>query len=412
MVPVRIGFVALFFATVGCNYFPQVESNGVFVCQHDDDCAEGFTCHFTADGEGFCCRDSGDDPNGVCGLSRSDGGDSAPGDTSPGDSAPGDPASGDPAGGDPVTPSGWQISVYSLPAGTREITALWGRSANEVYAGSGSGKALRYDGSGWREWAAATSSFNNGSIHAIWGDATNMVFGVGNSGALVVWDGANFQRHTVVAGDVLALAGVAADDLYAVVRGSSSTALFHFDGTNFTNLLAGSDVGVAQFRALLRLASGDLLIGGSQGKIFSYSGGASAEETVALPTGVLSAVTIIINDFVEVGGEVYAVSADHCIYRRGVGHWDLVFDPVLVGSELRKIAGWAPVGGTELVAVGLSEPLNMHAIVTFDGSTGEHVDPTQRVDLWSLWSPGAGDYFLGGMVRSSIEGRILRMRAR
>lgn len=123
-------------------------------------------------------------------------------------------------------------SMASLPNPTMTVSmepsppalnAVWGSSANNVYAVGEVGAILHFDGSSW-------SPMNSGvlvALNDVWGASASEVFVVGNDGTILKLSGSSWR----------AMSGGTAEDLFAV-WGSSASNVYTF-GANGTILRYG-----------------------------------------------------------------------------------------------------------------------------------------------------------------------------
>ncbi|EYF03099.1 Hypothetical protein CAP_6213 [Chondromyces apiculatus DSM 436] len=75
------------------------------------------------------------------------------------------------------TASGWVASV-----GTDcTCTALWAAGPNDLFVATGQGQILRGDGVGWVDTGAPTSR----NVRALWGTSASDVWAAGDGGALL-----------------------------------------------------------------------------------------------------------------------------------------------------------------------------------------------------------------------------------
>lgn len=148
----------------------------------------------------------------------------------------------------------WNTASINYSFIGHTITAIRGSGASDVWAVGPAGFALHYDGSAWAQvagpgsppdfisvvsfdstdaWIGSTSGvwhYSGGGtwtqalagqrINGVWGASSGAVYAVGNGGLLWLYDGANWtaQRPIGSANDLLAVAGSAAGDVWAVGR--------------------------------------------------------------------------------------------------------------------------------------------------------------------------------------------------
>lgn len=82
-----------------------------------------------------------------------------------------------------VTPDGWEWHNPS-PQG-KDLRAVWGRSATDVYAVGGLGTILHYDDNSWTSMYSGTTNY----LRGIWGSSSSDVYAVGHEGTILHYDG-------------------------------------------------------------------------------------------------------------------------------------------------------------------------------------------------------------------------------
>lgn len=198
----------------------------------------------------------------------------------------------EPALGERLIPSG-TVFHYDGTRWTRQrlgenvgtVTALWGSSANDVYAGTAGGVILHSDGSTWRFAAqlpiqSPALMLGQFDLQTLWGTSTRNLFVAGmriiNQGAddtaisviqtvLLHYDG---ETWTFQPNGERAMAGIGAvwvnspEDIFVVGPGSE---LMHFDGTDWVVLTA--PVPVPAYR-IWAAPTGEVVIIGHAGTIF------------------------------------------------------------------------------------------------------------------------------------------------
>ncbi|HNN95425.1 MAG TPA: hypothetical protein PKI03_24275, partial [Pseudomonadota bacterium] len=96
------------------------------------------------------------------------------------------------------------------------LQAVWGSSANDVWAvGSGSA-TLHWDGTAWRRIGNPGTS---DTLQAVWGTASNNVYAVGDNGLCLRWNGSAWRRIDLPTPTGVGLNdiwGSAANDLWVV----------------------------------------------------------------------------------------------------------------------------------------------------------------------------------------------------
>ncbi len=195
---------------------------------------------------------------------------------------------------------------------------MWGASPDDAWAVGGlpdvDGVILRKDASGWRVIASPTST---GAYFKVWGSSANDVFICGQGGTILHWDGAALApQPTGLAANVtlFTVHGRAPNDVYAV-GGLGSAVVLHYDGTAWTPL---ADPALAHAPGLAGVSvdgDGTLVVSGANGTLLRGRPGALADESRAVTSEDLHAVSIRGGDVFTVGGNYFAPAP---AVRRGV----------------------------------------------------------------------------------------------
>ncbi|RME19478.1 MAG: hypothetical protein D6806_18225 [Deltaproteobacteria bacterium] len=117
-----------------------------------------------------------------------------------------------------------------------DLNAVWASADNDVWA-AGEDGVVHFDGTSWSFDEANASQ----ELMGIWGSSADDIYAVGKIGTLVHWDGSGWTNVTpqISKGDLNAISGYAADDIWAVGTKppvSGVGPIFHFDGTSWSNL--------------------------------------------------------------------------------------------------------------------------------------------------------------------------------
>jgi len=122
-----------------------------------------------------------------------------------------------------VTGSGW-IALGRQPA---PLNAIWGSSANDVFAVGDAGTIVHWNG----DTAEITPSGTQADLHGVWGSGAGDVFAVGDDGAVLHWDGTRWETRRSEPGQPLGdVWGSGPKDVY--VTGTSG--VIHWDGAAWT----------------------------------------------------------------------------------------------------------------------------------------------------------------------------------
>jgi hypothetical protein len=282
----------------------------------------------------------------------------------------------------------------TLPPNANVVQSLWGRSASEIYAGTGDGDVLQYDGHTWR---VAWHSPNNFGIQAIWGTATGIF--VADETALYV-HGARIQSSPSafsVGTHVYDMTGKSDAEVYLVSDLQNGRGFFAFDGMSVTPIVEPTDI--ATLASLGVSSSGDVFVGGN-GAIFRYAHGVYTMEAVDWP------MTWSMNDILgftffgvgAAGTETFAVGSRHLVFRRDAsGTWRQDYSPFLT-DDLHRVAGWTG----EAYAVGGNTsrgPIERWYQGQWQGN-----QLADDVALYSLWSASSDLYYAGGSETGTFNG--------
>jgi hypothetical protein len=125
-----------------------------------------------------------------------------------------------------VTARAWQWQ-NPLPTGN-SIYAVWGSSANDVFAVGKFGTILHYNGS---QWSQMDNLFRT-DLYGVWGNSSNDVYAAGASGTILHYDGNYWSLLDIpFMVDFEGVWGSAANDLYAVGDDESGGYIYHFNGS-------------------------------------------------------------------------------------------------------------------------------------------------------------------------------------
>jgi hypothetical protein len=152
--------------------------------------------------------------------------------------------SGDRAGGVIVHYDGETFTAITPPSAD-ELFAVWAFAANDIWVGGANVALHHWNGSAWSQ--IDMSDFS-GDIHAFWGSAANALWiGADNGGYF--WNGSAIDPDIAISApfNVLALAGSAANDVYAVGVGGTASFLAHWDGETWSNTQTFFNVSDALF---------------------------------------------------------------------------------------------------------------------------------------------------------------------
>lgn len=169
-----------------------------------------------------------------------------------------------------------QLSHYDgtswQPVGKRTATAIWGRSATEVYA---AGDALHiFDGKEWEDIAIPSGPTRRLRASGIWASDRNNIYVVGQAcylcreGMVLHYDGTTFREQPLPQVDVLlAIWGSDPSNIFAA---SASGEILHYDGVEWGRM--DDAPRTAALTAIWGSGPNDVFFAGSAGVILHYTG--------------------------------------------------------------------------------------------------------------------------------------------
>jgi hypothetical protein len=152
---------------------------------------------------------------------------------------------------------------------TDSLVAVWGVSANDIWAVGGSGQIMHNTmATTWSQPQSGTTR----NLWAVWGSGASDVYAVGDRGVIVHYDGSSWSRQSSPATTTLTgLWGSSATDVYAVGFGGE---VLHNDGSGWSEESSGV---TDDLNAITGVGS-DLFVVGSGGVILHRSGGTWSPE--------------------------------------------------------------------------------------------------------------------------------------
>lgn len=306
------------------------------------------------------------------------------------DATPGDSQNTDAAG------LRWAEMVFA-PA-PRELQAVWGRSATEVYVASGGAAMYRWDGAEWREFYRDPQNL---PLRDIWGTAGVLYLATDRS--IVRFEGQTTTSVTYPASRAVhAIWGFGTDDLYAVIAEQLSTGLFRYDGQRFTPVY--EPMGVRELYAVWGPSRDEIYFGGSNGALFRLFRGVVEPEQVEYPAGwTTNDVAMMEFRFIRgFGSELIAGGSQHLIFRRSP---DGVWRPVYAPNQARDLNAAASFDGTEIFAAGGGASYG--PLVRWDGVRWSGLGLTDQWELTDIYAASPDLYFAVGWRRNGVQGVAL-----
>jgi hypothetical protein len=297
----------------------------------------------------------------------------------------------------PETPL--RFGMMSVPADQISLTTIWGRSTNEMFAGTGNGNVLAFSpGSGWQNAWHEPSNFG---IVRIRGTAQQIF--VASTGALHVHGPGIGEdvRSFGVGSWVYDLEVVSDDEAYLVADINNGRAVFAWDGAGVSVLEDQLDAAVLY--GVFVDEDGTLFVA-ANGKIFRYASFTWIEDPIDWPSdfGIADIANFDLYDVARVGSELVAVGDDHHVLRWNGSAWSFVYEPHH-GEYLSSVGA---LSGTEAYAVGRSGAGG--PIARFAGGVWMHVDYQENHNFRDLWIAGPNELYAAGVVGSTFEPVLLR----
>lgn len=247
------------------------------------------------------------------------------------------------------------------------LQAVWGASANDVWAVGSSSSTLHWDGTAWRRIG---NPGTNDTLHAVWGTASNNVYAIGDNGLCLRWNGSVWRRLDLPTPTGVGLNdiwGSAANDIWVV---GDEGLIVRYNGTSWSvvpltpsNSLftvwgsAANNVWIAgEFGFMLRWNGTDLSEFGSGGTtLYTRLRGANASKMWLL-TEYLS---VSPWDGMRWGPTSRGMSSGNYISNLWVANESLVWSTYPSGSAYRWNGTMATTfpggGGNAIWTVGMSD---------------------------------------------------------
>jgi hypothetical protein len=152
----------------------------------------------------------------------------------------------------------WEAEGY---VEVRALRAIWGRSADDVFAVGDDGSVLHHDGSRWQVIGSDLPADRD--LRGVWGGDLG-VYAVGSGGLIARYRDRTWQRMDVpglgAGASIVGIAGRAEDDIFAVVE-NAPHALLHHDGSAWQ--LVGSPFPGRSYGMIRQLGGRDLALLGN-----------------------------------------------------------------------------------------------------------------------------------------------------
>lgn len=300
---------------------------------------------------------------------------------------------------------GWLADATGSDAGP---VRMWGFGPSDLYAGSGTGDVIHYDGT---KWATVLGGDSFVKYLAVFGTAQNNIWTVGNRGRSARFDGTRWIQSPVIMTQALqAVHGTSASDIWAV---GESGYIVHFTGSAWSQVPSGTTQGLLSVFAVApndawavgetgtvrrwngsawqavsigttdsltrvrALSARDVWVTSNQGRVFHYDGAAWSSQRLG-PVS-LSSISGEANDLLVVGARGSLARYD------GTG-WRTPFQPL--PGDLRAVHGFGPEDIWALGGAGL--------LAHFDGYGWQVVPSGTSAELRGLWASSPRDLWIVG----------------
>lgn len=213
--------------------------------------------------------------------------------------------------------SGW-CWENPMPQG-KDLRAVWGSSANDVWMVGSAGTILRWNGSAWSLLPAGSTN----QLNAVWGTSASDVWIAGAAGTLLHWNGTALTP--VASGtsvELLGLGGTSAADAWAV---GSSGKILHWNGTAWSSAPTGL---YSVLRAVWASSAADAWAVGDDGVVLRWNG----TSWVSVATGITESLESVWGSSAT---DVWAVGS-----QGSTLHWDGAQGTLTTGASDGDACVW------------------------------------------------------------------------
>jgi hypothetical protein len=304
----------------------------------------------------------------------------------------------------PATPLSW--GRMTLPANTETVRTIWGRSSNEIYAGTTNGKVLRFDPS--NGWTKVWDEPSNFGIVTIWGTPTKIF--VASDHDLHVHNGTigTGVMSYSVGSQIYDMRGRSDTEVYIVSDQQNGRGLYAYDGSRINTIIEPTDV--ATLASLAIVANGPVYVG-ANGGLYKYQSMVYSAENVMWPSGWSQndILQFVFNGLAIVGNDAYAVGSRYEVFIRdpGLGTWRLLYNPLHI-ADAHAAAGLDNGADTEMYVVGSDTSTFGSVVRLYQGNWTDSFPGTDQLDLWSIWPAGLNEYYAAGNEANMFVGVILK----
>ncbi len=253
---------------------------------------------------------------------------------------------------------------------TNSLYAVWGSSADSIFAVGKFGTAVFYNGTSWSTMDSNTADSFNG----IWGSSDANVFAVGRGGKIARYNGAKWaDSATGLDTSLYDIWGNSDEEIFAV--GENSVILF-YDGDDWDEMVTFTD---ETLYGVWGSSAEDVFAVGEEGRILHYDGEAWDEWN----SGTKS-------DLRDIWGSsdtnILAVGEDGIILHNDGSRWDEIESPT--SKTLRSIWGSS---AEDVFAVG-EEGIIIH----YNGSEWTMMESGVEELIYGVWVGAEAEAFAVG----------------
>lgn len=171
----------------------------------------------------------------------------------------------------------WSV-VFQVPppvtGGYVSLSSMWASSATDIWAAGANGLVYHYDGTSWTSLDPMTPS----GLDLVWGSGPGDVWAFKGVAARK-FTGTEWINHTLSGTTTLSVSGTGPNDIW-VITNSLPHALWHWDGTSWTNVSSTTTIASGELRVVHALAPDNVFVAADGGVISHYDGTSWTETLV------------------------------------------------------------------------------------------------------------------------------------
>lgn len=165
---------------------------------------------------------------------------------------------------------GARFNTEFVPEGGKDLYAIHGASATDLWAVGASGQAVHSDGATWTRQPTGTEANLNG----VWVQGPSLAIAVGDAGNILRWDGAAWSAMTSnTSASLKAVWGSGPTDIWAAGAGGT---LLRYNGTLWLPVASGTS---SQLNGLMGRSATEVWAVGDNGTLLRFDGGKWTAET-------------------------------------------------------------------------------------------------------------------------------------